>query len=75
MSGPFGVFLTISTAVQSTVKSVISGSLDALEFIGKKTLDVTAEGDPGFKSTKGLMNQTSDLHSQVLQEAKEKEEL
>ena len=75
MSGPFGVFLTISTAVQSTVKNVISGSLDALEFIGKKTMDITAEGDPGFKRTKGLMNQTSDLHSQVLQEAKEKEEL
>ena len=62
MSGPFGVFSTISTAVQSTGKSVITGSLDALEFIGKKTMDVIAEGDPGFKRTKGLMNQTSDLH-------------
>nr|XP_015103943.1 protein FAM114A2 isoform X2 [Vicugna pacos] len=74
MSGPFGVFSTISTAVQSTGKSVISGGLDALEFIGKKTMDVIAEGDPGFKRTKGLMNRTSTL-SQVLREAKEKEEL
>ncbi|KAB0342063.1 hypothetical protein FD754_018989, partial [Muntiacus muntjak] len=65
MSGPSGVFSTISTAVQSTGKSVISGSLDALEFTGKKTMDVTAEGDPGFKRTKGLMNQTSDLQSQT----------
>ncbi|XP_022445910.1 protein FAM114A2 [Delphinapterus leucas] len=73
MSGPFGVFSTISTAVQSTGKSVISGGLDALEFIGKKTMDVIAEGDPGFKRTKGLMNRTSTL-SQVLREAKEKEE-
>ncbi|CAD7675417.1 unnamed protein product [Nyctereutes procyonoides] len=72
--GPFGVFSTISTAVQTTGKSVISGGLDALEFIGKKTMDVIAEGDPGFKRTKGLMNRNSTL-SQVLREAKEKEEL
>lgn len=45
-------------------KSVISGGLDALEFIGKKTMDVIAEGDPGFKKTKGLINRTSTL-SQV----------
>ncbi|KAM6224667.1 protein FAM114A2 [Rhynchocyon petersi] len=74
MAGPFGVLSTISTAVQSTGKSVISGGLDALEFIGKKTMDVIAEGDPGFKKTKGLMHRSSTL-SQVLREAKEKEEL
>uniref|UniRef100_A0A8C1NBT1 Family with sequence similarity 114 member A2 n=1 Tax=Cyprinus carpio TaxID=7962 RepID=A0A8C1NBT1_CYPCA len=54
-------------------KTVISGGLDALEFIGKKTMDVIAEGDPGFKKTKGLMNRNSTL-SQVLREAKEREE-
>ncbi|XP_062942023.1 protein FAM114A2 isoform X2 [Cynocephalus volans] len=74
IAGPFGVFSTISTAVQSTGKSVITGGLDALEFIGKKTMDVIAEGDPGFKRTKGLMNRNATL-SQVLREAKEKEEL
>ncbi|XP_005376248.1 PREDICTED: protein FAM114A2 [Chinchilla lanigera] len=74
VAGPFGVFSTISSAVQSTGKSVIAGGLDALEFIGKKTMDVIAEGDPGFKRTKGLMNRNSTL-SQVLREAKEKEEL
>uniref|UniRef100_A0A8C9FTI3 Family with sequence similarity 114 member A2 n=1 Tax=Pavo cristatus TaxID=9049 RepID=A0A8C9FTI3_PAVCR len=73
IAGAFGVLSTISTAVQSTGKSVITGGLDALEFIGKKTMDVIAEGDPGFKKTKGLMNRTSTL-SQVLREAKEKEE-
>ncbi|XP_048345650.1 protein FAM114A2 isoform X2 [Sphaerodactylus townsendi] len=72
-SGAFGMFSTISAAVQSTGKTVISGSLDALEFIGKKTMDVIAEGDPGFKKTKGLMNRNSTL-SQILREAKEKEE-
>ncbi|XP_029439648.1 protein FAM114A2 isoform X2 [Rhinatrema bivittatum] len=73
ISGAFGVFSSITTAVQSTGKSVISGGLDALEFIGKKTMDVIAEGDPGFKKTKGLMNRNSTL-SQILREAKEKEE-
>ncbi|XP_054981305.1 protein FAM114A2 [Sorex araneus] len=73
-AGPLGMFSTISTAVQSTGKSVISGGLDALEFIGKKTMDVIAEGDPGFRRTKGLMYRNSTL-SQVLREAKENEEL
>ncbi|KAG8509261.1 Protein FAM114A2 [Galemys pyrenaicus] len=73
-AGAFGVLATISTAVQSTGRSVISGGLDALEFIGKKTMDVIAEGDPGFRRTKGLMYRNATL-SQVLREAKEKEEL
>uniref|UniRef100_A0A672RM66 Protein NOXP20-like n=1 Tax=Sinocyclocheilus grahami TaxID=75366 RepID=A0A672RM66_SINGR len=53
-------------------KSVITGGLDALEFIGKKTMNVLAERDPGFKKTKILMQRTVSL-SQMLKEAKEKE--
>uniref|UniRef100_A0A8C2DG04 Family with sequence similarity 114 member A1 n=1 Tax=Cyprinus carpio TaxID=7962 RepID=A0A8C2DG04_CYPCA len=53
-------------------KSVITGGLDALEFIGKKTMNVLAESDPGFKKTKILMQRTVSL-SQMLKEAKEKE--
>lgn len=45
-------------------KSVITGGLDALEFIGKKTMIVLAESDPGFKKTKILMQRTVSL-SQV----------
>lgn len=45
-------------------KSVLSGGLDALEFIGKKTMNVLAESDPGFKKTKILMERTVSL-SQV----------
>ncbi|XP_034544597.1 protein NOXP20 isoform X2 [Notolabrus celidotus] len=67
-----GVFSTITHAVQNTGKSVISGGLDALEFIGKKTMNVLAESDPGFKKTKTLMQKTVSL-SQMLKEAKEKE--
>uniref|UniRef100_A0A8C9W903 Family with sequence similarity 114 member A2 n=1 Tax=Scleropages formosus TaxID=113540 RepID=A0A8C9W903_SCLFO len=71
--GALGMFSSLSNVVQSTGKTVITGGLDALEFIGKKTMDVLAEGDPGFKRTKGLMNRTTTL-SQVLREAKEREE-
>ncbi|XP_053574674.1 LOW QUALITY PROTEIN: protein FAM114A2 [Bombina bombina] len=74
ITGALGFFSSISTAVQSTGKTVLTGGLDALEFIGKKTMDVIAEGDPGFKKTKGLMNRNTTL-SQILREAKEKEEL
>lgn len=72
--GAMGMFSSLSSVVQSTGKTVIAGGLDALEFIGKKTMDVIAEGDPGFKKTKGLMHRNATL-SQVLREAKEREEL
>ncbi|XP_037388965.1 protein NOXP20 isoform X2 [Pygocentrus nattereri] len=71
-SAPRGVLSTITSAVQNTGKSVLTGGLDALEFIGKKTMTVLAESDPGFKKTKILMERTVSL-SQVLKEAKEKE--
>ncbi|NXO73885.1 NXP20 protein, partial [Phainopepla nitens] len=71
-SGSRGMLSTITSAVQNTGKSVLSGGLDALEFIGKTTMNVLAESDPGFKRTKTLMARTVSL-SQLLREAKEKE--
>ncbi|XP_064509098.1 protein NOXP20 isoform X3 [Pseudopipra pipra] len=71
-SGSRGVLSAITNAVQNTGKSVLSGGLDALEFIGKTTMNVLAESDPGFKRTKTLMARTVSL-SQLLREAKEKE--
>ncbi|NXJ01053.1 NXP20 protein, partial [Psophia crepitans] len=71
-SGSRGMLSAITNAVQNTGKSVLSGGLDALEFIGKKTMNVLAESDPGFKRTKTLMERTVSL-SQLLREAKEKE--
>ncbi|XP_062992509.1 protein NOXP20 isoform X2 [Elgaria multicarinata webbii] len=71
-SGSRGMFSTITSAVQNTGKNVLTGGLDALEFIGKKTMNVLAESDPGFKKTKTLMERTVSL-SQLLREAKEKE--
>ncbi|XP_051533653.1 protein FAM114A2 isoform X2 [Myxocyprinus asiaticus] len=72
-SSSMGMLSSLTNVVQSTGKTVITGGLDALEFIGKKTMDVIAEGDPGFKKTKGLMVRNTTL-SQVLREAKEREE-
>uniref|UniRef100_A0A3Q3K456 Family with sequence similarity 114 member A2 n=1 Tax=Monopterus albus TaxID=43700 RepID=A0A3Q3K456_MONAL len=74
VGGAMGMLSSLTNVVQSTGKTVITGGLDALEFIGKKTMDVIAEGDPGFRKTKGLMNRNITL-SQVLREAKEREEL
>ncbi|XP_072191203.1 protein NOXP20 isoform X3 [Excalfactoria chinensis] len=71
-SGSRGMLSAITNVVQNTGKSVLSGGLDALEFIGKKTMNVLAENDPGFKRTKTLMARTVSL-SQLLREAKEKE--
>ncbi|XP_024587414.1 protein NOXP20 isoform X4 [Neophocaena asiaeorientalis asiaeorientalis] len=71
-SGSRGMLSAITNAVQNTGKSVLTGGLDALEFIGKKTMNVLAESDPGFKRTKTLMERTVSL-SQMLREAKEKE--
>ncbi|XP_034405701.1 protein FAM114A2 [Cyclopterus lumpus] len=74
VGGAMGMLSSLTSVVQSTGKTMITGGLDALEFIGKKTMDVIAEGDPGFKKTKRLMIRNSTL-SQVLREAKEREEL
>lgn len=71
-SGSRGMLSTITNVVQNTGKSVLTGGLDALEFIGKKTMNVLAESDPGFKRTKTLMERTVSL-SQMLREAREKE--
>lgn len=35
--------------VQSTGIELVSGGLGALEFIGKKTMTVLSEGDPGLR--------------------------
>eukprot|EP00794_Sanderia_malayensis_P007326 gene7326-8144_t len=55
----------ISSMVQNTGKELVSGSLDALEFVGKKTMDVIAKSDPGFRDKGTTL-------SQALREAKER---
>ncbi|XP_050441399.1 protein FAM114A2 isoform X2 [Adelges cooleyi] len=63
--------------VESTGSKIITGGLDTLETVGKKTLEVLQEGDPGLRKKRALFFQNSEKInlSQVLQEAKEKAEI
>ena len=57
----------LSAVVQNTGKEIVSGGLDALEFVGKKTIDAISHGDPGFRRKRMTL-------SQAIREAKEKAE-
>lgn len=66
----------ITKFVESTSTKVISGGLETLETIGKKTFEVLQEGDPGLKKKRAFLKleQEKPILSQVLREAKEKAE-
>ncbi|OXU25787.1 hypothetical protein TSAR_003208 [Trichomalopsis sarcophagae] len=74
----FGNFMSsmssITKLVESTSNTVISGGLDTLEKIGKKTMEVLQEGDPGLKKKRAFFLNEADkpILSQILREAKEK---
>ncbi|KAL3266673.1 hypothetical protein HHI36_010835 [Cryptolaemus montrouzieri] len=62
--------------VENTGNKVISGGLDTLETIGKKTMEVLQEGDPGLKKKRAFLKieQNKPVLSQILREAKERAE-
>ncbi|XP_056630644.1 protein FAM114A2 [Diorhabda sublineata] len=66
----------ITKFVENTGSKVITGGLDTLETIGKKTMEVLQEGDPGLKHKRSLLklDKKKPILSQVLREAKEKAE-
>ncbi|CAG9826628.1 unnamed protein product [Diabrotica balteata] len=66
----------ITKFVENTGNKVITGGLDTLETIGKKTMEVLQEGDPGLKNKRALLKLEKEkpILSQVLREAKEKAE-
>lgn len=66
----------VSHFVETTGSKVITGGLDTLETIGKKTMEVLQEGDPGLKNKRALLKIDTDkpILSQVLREAKERSE-
>ncbi|CAH2087850.1 unnamed protein product [Euphydryas editha] len=71
----FGNLLSgVTKFVESTGTKVIAGGLDTLETIGKKTMEVLQEGDPGLAKKKALLGLDTDkpVLSQVLREAKAK---
>lgn len=42
--------------VESTGEMIVSSGLNTLETIGKKTMDVLQEGDPGLKKKRALFS-------------------
>nr|CAD7603404.1 unnamed protein product [Timema genevievae] len=64
---------SITKLVETTGTKVITGGLDTLETIGKKTMEVLQEGDPGLKKKRALFSDKIEL-SQILREAKERAE-
>jgi hypothetical protein len=45
---------SITRLVETTGNRVLTGGLDTLETIGKKTMEVLQEGDPGLKKKRAL---------------------
>lgn len=66
----------ITKLMEKTGNKVLSGGLDTLETIGKKTMEVLQEGDPGLKKKRAFLkiDQDRPVLSQILREAKEKME-
>ncbi|XP_023246817.1 protein FAM114A2 isoform X2 [Copidosoma floridanum] len=77
----FGSFISsmssITKLVETTSTKVISGGLDTLETLGKKTMEVLQEGDPGLKKKRAFFLNEADkpILSHILREAKEKADL
>jgi hypothetical protein len=55
---------SITRLVETTGSKVLTGGLDTLETIGKKTMEVLQEGDPGLKKKRALFSEKTVL-SQV----------
>ncbi|CAF3309223.1 unnamed protein product [Rotaria socialis] len=60
----------------TTGMKVVSGSLDVLETVGRKTYDVINEADPDFKGTRRLLGkQNHPTLSEIIREAQYEKEL
>lgn len=67
----------LMSGVSQIGNRVISGGLDTLEGIGKKTMTILQENDPGLLNKRkmlGMMDKDAPVLSQILREAKEKTE-
>ncbi|CAH8856650.1 unnamed protein product [Trichobilharzia szidati] len=66
----------LTSSLQATSLNLVQGSVDVLELIGRKTMSVLAENDPGFEYTKKFLrpSNSSDNRpnlSKILREAYE----
>lgn len=50
----------ITKIVETTGTIIINGGLDTLETVGKKTLEVLQEGDPGLRKKRALFFQNNE---------------
>ncbi|OWF53898.1 protein FAM114A2-like [Mizuhopecten yessoensis] len=73
MSSLTSVVQNTTNIVQNTSNALVTGSLDVLENIGKKTYDVIKDHDPGLRKTKEVLFHRGDKPnlSQILRDAKE----
>jgi len=69
-SFPLGSWISgvsqLGKMVESTGSKVLTGGLDTLENIGKKTMQVLQDGDPGLKKKRALFEQDKPVLSQVI---------
>ncbi|XP_055934061.1 protein FAM114A2-like [Argiope bruennichi] len=67
-----GLLLGMSSwtkVLENTGSKVIMGGLDTLELIGKKTMDILTEGDPGLRKKRAVFSGGTNL-SELLREIK-----
>lgn len=76
-SSSFNVMGNVLKFVESTGEMIVTSGLNTLETIGKKTMDVLQEGDPGLKRKRALFSREPDKPtlSQILKEARNRGEL
>ena len=66
---------TITNLVQNTGQELVAGGIDALEFIGKKTVDILSDGDPGLRGKRVVLaGKKANSLSSLLNEARIKSE-
>ncbi|KAK3914375.1 Protein FAM114A2 [Frankliniella fusca] len=76
-SSSFNVMGNVLKFVESTGEMIVNSGLSTLESIGKKTMDVLQEGDPGLKKKRALFSREPDKPtlSQILREARNRAEV
>ncbi|XP_072171241.1 protein FAM114A2-like [Diadema setosum] len=75
-AGIGGLFSFGASAFTNVMEKTVTGGLDALEMIGRKTMDILQEGDPRLEKKRALIVPRSEKVnlSEVLRQAKEEAE-
>lgn len=72
-TGLFSGVTSLTKVIENTGTKVIMGGLDTLELIGKKTIDILTEGDPGLRKKRAALSEGMTL-SQILRDARNRAE-